>query len=99
MYRDFKELEARLAAFGQTGQTSSSDVGASSVVGAKSATSETSAVLSIASGGDISAVGHAEAGKENTLRALKTDKDAKKQEIKLWIKEFEEREGRLPTAE
>lgn len=33
------------------------------------------------------------------LSATKAERDSKKREIKLWIKQFEEREGRSPTAE
>lgn len=36
---------------------------------------------------------------EGRLIATKAERDLKKREIKSWIKEFEEREGRTPTAE
>lgn len=52
--------------------------------------------------GDAPAVGVGEnkaGGADAQLRALKNERDAKKQEIKLWIKEFEDREGRPPTSE
>lgn len=92
MYREFKDLETRLAAFAEAGN----EVG--SPLGTMSATPREGQPSS-APGGDTSGEGAAEVGGEEDVRAVKAERDSKKKEIKLWIKEFEEREGRSPTAE
>lgn len=85
MYREFKELEAKLAELTLAEETKSrtaSPAGASGEPGTDH--------LKGSDGG---------AGGEDDLTAMKGERDAKKREIKLWIKEFEEREGRPPTTE
>lgn len=85
MYREFKELETKLAELTLAEETKSGTeppVGASGDPGADQL-----------KGGDGGA------GGEEDLTAMKSERDAKKREIKLWIKEFEDREGRTPTTE
>lgn len=84
MYREFKELETKLAELTLAEEASRTErpTGTSGEPGA----------------GRLKA-SDGEAGGEEDLTSIRSERDAKKREIKLWIKEFEEREGRPPTTE
>lgn len=122
MYRDFKDLDSKLAALSQPGDEQQQqsvgreDTGTSVASGTEAhltvnkVTGEVTSMMQSGSaasgvsegrGDNTPALGIGEkAGEVNAqLRVLKNERDARKQEIKLWIKEFEEREGRSPTNE
>lgn len=94
MYREFKELEARVASLELAEQESRNDVGAAPSVDAGVPASPSGAPI-VAQLTD----GDAKVGNERELVAIKQERDDKKIQIKLWIKEFEKREGHPPTAE
>eukprot|EP00903_Cladosiphon_okamuranus_P006402 g6267.t1 len=86
MYREFRELEAKIASLSA----------ASDAVPAQAAS-----LSGIASGdptlGRDTAAAAVRAG-EGDVGMIKKERDDKKREIKQWIKEFEEREGHTPST-
>lgn len=82
MYREFRELEAKIAAISAASKVVPAEVDSPS-----------------GTPGDSTAMfGKAEGGSSTNLPDIKNERDAKKRDIKQWIKEFEEREGHPPST-
>lgn len=96
MYREFKNLEAKIAAFTAAGETAHG--GSVAAPGAVSGSVEDS--LSAASSTKSSQIkGAKETGDIEEQGAIRAAREDKKREIKEWIKAFEDREGHPPSSE
>ena len=95
MYREFRELEGKIASF----SGASSEVPAGAGPPTETISGEPAErPMTDAAAGDSARVGSGAVSDSRDLLAMKRDRDAKKHDIKQWIKEFEEREGHTPTA-
>lgn len=97
MYREFKELEARLAGLAATAVPDQDEGENPDGDGLGSATVPNPASLNDREGVGLR-VTDAIDGEEDLLE-LKKERDARKETIKSWVKEFEEREGHPPSTE
>lgn len=89
MYREFRELEAKIASLSAASNTVLAE--ANSLAGTPSG--------DLTPGDDSTAiVGAGEGDGGMNLSDVKKERDAKKREIKQWIKGFEEREGHTPST-
>lgn len=90
MYREFRELEAKLAA---VSATNPGDGAGSTLEGPNNGEPYEQTVSGAKDG--TASVG--DSGSMD-IAALKKTRDTKKREIKQWVKEFEDREGHAPTT-
>lgn len=89
MYREFREIEAKIASLSAGSDT----VPAEADPLARTPSGDPTP------GDDVSAIGGAGEGDGSmNLSDIKKERDAKKRDIKQWIKEFEEREGHPPST-
>lgn len=89
MYREFRELEAKIASL--SAASDAVPVGAGSLSGIARGDPTL--------GGDTTATAAGGEGDVSmNLSDIKKERDDKKREIKQWIKEFEEREGHPPST-
>lgn len=95
MYREFKNLEAKIAAFTAAGQIAHGDSAAApdAVSGSKEDSPSTSSSAKSSQIKDANETGDLE--EQGAIRAAR---EAKKREIKEWIKAFEDREGHPPSS-
>lgn len=92
MYREFRELEAKIKSISGDRSSGVIDAAAEKKGGEPGAgpVPDTAAV-------DTARVGAGAGVTGMDLATIKKERDAKKRDIKQWIKEFEEREGHPPT--
>lgn len=97
MYREFRELEGKIASFSEAGPAISAETDPAAEANDRGplerAMADAEAVDSAGTGAGAGTVGD-----NMDVLAIKKERDAKKRDIKQWIKEFEEREGHTPTA-
>lgn len=94
MYREFRELEGKLAAFSEhQGPTNSAEA-----YPASEANSGGPAERPVAGDAATDSAGAGAVDENMDVLVIKNDRDAKKRDIKQWIKDFEDREGHTPTA-
>lgn len=89
MYREYRELEAKIASI-----SVASPVDGAPTEGAGTTGVEPQVQPLPDGAGDAAGVG----GDGMDVATIKMERDAKKRDIKQWIKDFEEREGHTPTA-
>lgn len=94
MYREFRELEAKIRSISE-GKAGGN---ISTTEGTKGGEQTNEPLFDTAVAVDKAKVRAGATVDEYDLVTIKKERDAKKKEIKQWIMEFEEREGRPPTS-
>lgn len=90
MYREFRELEAKLAAISAINPGDGAvDILEGTTGADPNERTASGAVEHTTRAGDIASM---------DLATVKKTRDARKREIKEWVKEFEDREGHPPTT-
>lgn len=88
MYREYRELEAKIASISAVSPADGAATEGAGTTGVEPP------VQPLPDGvGDAARVG----GDSMDVATIKMERDAKKRDIKQWIKDFEEREGHTPT--
>lgn len=95
MYSEFKNIEAKIAAFTAAGQTAHRDSAAAPDAVSESKQDSPSSSSSV-KGSQIKNAD--ETGSIEEQGAIRAAREAKKREIKEWIKAFEDREGHPPSS-
>lgn len=94
MYREFRELEAKIKSISE--KNAGDNIGATE--GTKGGEQTEGPLFDTAIAVDAAKVRAGAIVDEDDLVAIKKERDAKKREIKQWVMEFEEREGHPPTS-